>query len=157
VAAGARADLEQHVALVVGVLGHELDLELLLMDQRLLAQPLELGARELADLQVLLVHERFVVGDLPLDLAVDAPGVDQRLEARTLPRDLLEATLVADDRGIREILGETLEMLLGLVELGDDFGGKHKGSRYNKATRGNPRSSRGFRGPGAETVDAARA
>ena len=127
VAAGAGADLEDDVLLVVRVLRDEEELELLLGGLEPRAELRELLLRHLAEVRVLLGEERLVVLDVLQELPVRAERVHGRLDRGALLRDLLEALAGRGDGRVGELVRQLLEPLLDGVELPEDFRGQHGG------------------------------
>jgi hypothetical protein len=99
-AARAGADLEQDVLVVVGILGHEQHLHLLLEHLLLREEVLLLLVRHVAHLRVLLQLAR-VVGAAH-DLAVLAQLLDELAQIRVLLREALQLALVGEHGRVAE-------------------------------------------------------
>ena len=121
VAAGARPDLDDDVAVVVGVLGESRILSSSSSSSSALAQGAQLGSGHLPHLGVGVLEQRLVALDLAQRGPVDPEGVDERLQRRALLGGSLKAPLVGDDLRVPQIVGESLEAVLDLVELGEHF------------------------------------
>ena len=114
VAAGAGADLEDRVPLVVRVLR---DQEATERRVHLFETGLErgqLGARELAEVGVLTARELAVVFDLLRQALARAPAENGLLELRALLGDLRELTTVRDHARVGD---QTLELLVAPLDL----------------------------------------
>ena len=81
-AAGAGANLEHDVALVVGILRNQQQLELVRQALPADVEIVELLEREIAHFRIAALDQLLVVGDLPLDRLMLPVGVDDRLDLR---------------------------------------------------------------------------
>ena len=116
VAAGAGAELEDDVLLVVGILGQEQDLELLFDRFEAGLEGGELLLRHGAEVGVGLGEHGLGVGDGVADVAVLAELFDDGLEVAVLLGGGLELLLVVDEGGVGELLAEVLVADFDLVE-----------------------------------------
>ncbi len=103
VAAGAGAELEDDVFVVVGILGEEQDFELFLGGGELGLEVVEFGLCHVAHVGVGLREHGFGVGDGVAKLAVVAELFDRGLHVAVLLGDLAVVLLVVDDFGIGEL------------------------------------------------------
>jgi hypothetical protein len=146
VAAGAGANLEDHVAVVVLVPGEQQDFELLLQPGELLAQGRQLLLSHLAHVGILVHEQRLVVAHLVADPLELAEGLDQRLELVALLGHLGEAGAVGDDLRVAQVGRQPFEFLLDFLQL--VF---HASCQLPECLRG---AGSYPRGPGRSTSDA---
>ena len=116
VAAGAGAELEDDVLVVVGVLGEEQDLELFFDGGELGVEVVELGLGHLLDVVVGLGEHGLGVGDGVAQLAVLAEFFDCGLEVAVGLGDFAVVVLVGDDVGVGELGAELFVAGFELVE-----------------------------------------
>ena len=117
VASCARAHLEDHVTLVVGVLREQQDLELLLQLRCLAAQRRKLVLRHLAHLGIRVVQRGVVVGHLRADALELAERLHQRLELGALLRRLAKAHRIREHARVAQIGFQALEFVLDFLQL----------------------------------------
>src|SRR4029079_4391738 len=102
VAAGARADLEEQVRVVVGVFRHEMAEQRLLARVAARAELAMLVFRELAELGVVALAQLLGRRDIGFELPVALEVLRDLGEARVLLRKLAKALFVGDCRGLTE-------------------------------------------------------
>ena len=117
VASGARAHLEDHVPLVVRVLGKQQDLQLLLQLGGLGAERGQLVLRHLPHLGVGVVQRGLVVGHLRADALELAERLHQRLELGALLRRLAKAHRIREHARVAQIGFQALEFVLDFLQL----------------------------------------
>ena len=108
VAAGAGAELDDDVLVVVGVFGQQQDLELFFDRGEPGLERGELFLRHGAEVGVGFGEHGLGFGDAVLDLAVLAKLFDGRLEVAVRLGDGLELLLVLDQRGVGHLAGRGL-------------------------------------------------
>jgi hypothetical protein len=116
VAAGAGAEFEDDVLLVVGILGQEQHLELLFDRGKARLEAGQLLLRHGAEVWVGLGEHGLGVGDGVADVAVLAELFDDGFEVAMLLGGGLELLLVVDEGGIGELLAEVFVAGFDLVE-----------------------------------------
>ena len=116
VAAGAGAELDDDVLVVVGVLGEEEDFELFFDGGEAGLEGVELGLSHLADFGVGFSEHGPGVGDALFDGAVVAELFDCGLHVGVLLGDGLILLLVLDEGGVGHLVGEVVVAGFELVE-----------------------------------------
>src|SRR5690606_26099442 len=111
VAAGAGADLEEQIRVVVGILRHEMQRELPLLCGALRPERGRLLFAERTELPIVAPRELLGSGELFLELLVRGEIARDRLEPRVLARQLAEAVLVRDRLGLAQQVRELLVAL----------------------------------------------
>ena len=117
VAARAGPDLEDDVALVVGVLGKEQDLELRLEAGEPFLDLWQFVLRHLPHVGVGVLEERLVLPQIVAYALEITKGFYQRLELRALLHQRLDTCRVGENGGIAEVGGQTVELVLDLLQL----------------------------------------
>jgi hypothetical protein len=116
VAAGAGAELEDDVLLVVGVFGEEQEFELLFYRRETRLKGVELGLRHLFHFGIRVGEHGFGFGDAFLDLAVLAEFFDGWFHIAVLLGDGLELLLVLDQGGVGHLAAQIFIAGFELVE-----------------------------------------
>ena len=114
VATRAGADLEDDVALVVGIARHEQHLQALVERVEPGFDRGQLAARHLANLGVGVLQQLAVLRHVALETLPLAIALDHRLELRALARQLGVLATVGDDRRVGD---ETLQLLVPPFDL----------------------------------------
>ncbi len=117
VAAGAGADLEEHVAPVVGVLGQQHALQVGFKRLKLGLGFGNLLLGHLAHVGITVLEQRLSALEILLNLAQLPIGDDHRLDFGVLAGIGAKTALIADDFGVAEQCGEFFETVLQDVQL----------------------------------------
>ena len=115
--ARARAHFEENIALVVGVLGQEEDLQFFGQCVAGGGGAFHFLARHAADLGIAVLQECFRIGDLSQCVLVAAETGDERIELRVFAAEGAEAVLIVLDFRFGEQGGDFLEALGEVIEL----------------------------------------
>jgi hypothetical protein len=116
IAAGAGAEFEDDIFVVVGVLGEKQDFELFFGGGEAGFERVELGLRHLAHVGVGFGEHGFGVGDGVAELAVLAELFDCGFHVAVLLGDLAVVLLVVDDLWVGELQAEVFVAGFELVE-----------------------------------------